>query len=168
MCFMQFPGNVGILWKEYSVFDAVLREGGNSVLGIQCVWCSARGRWELWKEYSVFDAVPREGGNFVEGIQCLMQCPRKVGILWKEYSVWCSAQGRWEFYRRNTVCLMQCPGKVGILWKEYSVFDAMPREGGNSVEGIQCVWCSAQGRWEFCGRNTVCLMQCPGKVGILW
>ena len=33
--------------------------------------------------------------------------------------------------------LMQCPGKVGILWKEYSVFDAVPREGGNSM--FQCV-----------------------------
>ena len=30
------------------------------------------------------------------------------------------------------------------------MFDAVPGEGGN------------------CGRNTVCLMQCPGKVGILW
>ena len=29
------------------------------------------------------------------------------------------------------------------------MFDAVPKEGGNSVVGIQC------------------LMQCPGKVGIL-
>ena len=69
------------------------------------------------------DAVPKEGGNSAISIKC----------------VWCSARGRWEFCDRNTVCLMQCPGNVGILWKEYSVSDAVPGEGGNSVEGIQCV-----------------------------
>ena len=37
MCLMQCPGKVGILWKEYSVSDEVPSEGGNSVVGIQCV-----------------------------------------------------------------------------------------------------------------------------------
>ena len=35
------------------------------------------------------------------------------------------------------MCLTQCLGKVGILCS--SVFDAVLREGGNSVLGIQCV-----------------------------
>ena len=68
MCLMQCPGKVGILWKEYSVFDAVPREGGrNTVCLMQCPWMVGI----LRKEYSVFNAVPREGGNFVEGIQCV-------------------------------------------------------------------------------------------------